>query len=503
MALLLSLPLAADPADIDAAARGVVRVVVIGSDGQEIYPVSHGTGFAVTPTRVVTNAHVLGEALEDDALRVGVVPADGEAAVYARVVAVSERNDLALLQITGSLRLPPLPIASSAAAGSGEVVAVGYPQNVDQAQGLELQDILRSQPPVKSRGYLSGSRPARQYDTILHTAPIARGNSGGPLLDTCGRVVGVNSFGTDGGAGAEFFFAVSARELLPFLRSNGVQAQVTNLPCRSLAEIEAEERDRAQALADAAEARSATAAEALRTRRERAQLEAQLAVLQERENHMAAAFLLTLLACGAATAAWQLGRGEHGQRNRLVGTGLAGAALLGACAAWLTRPGLEAIDERVNSMLEGSGNPLPDAGSEAARAAAKGQFVCRLEVDRSRITGTTGGDVAFGWRPDGCVNGRTQYASAGDGIWQRVLVPDDAELVSVQSFRPDSRTLVTERYLLDRTALRDLRTLRGGIEAPACGTQGGDEALARAQQALLDKLPARPNERLVYRCNPS
>ena len=104
--------------------------------------------------------------------------------------------------------------------------------NVDRAQGLDISDIFRSQPPVKSRGYVSGARPSRQFDTILHTAPIARGNSGGPLLDPCGRVVGVNSFGADNDGGdAEFFFAVSNRELVPFLRANDVEPRInTSLP---------------------------------------------------------------------------------------------------------------------------------------------------------------------------------------------------------------------------------------------------------------------------------
>ncbi|HAU21779.1 MAG TPA: protease, partial [Erythrobacter sp.] len=44
IALLLPSTAHADPADIDAAARGVVRVVLIGTDGREVYPVSHGSG---------------------------------------------------------------------------------------------------------------------------------------------------------------------------------------------------------------------------------------------------------------------------------------------------------------------------------------------------------------------------------------------------------------------------------------------------------------------------
>ncbi|MEP1423137.1 MAG: serine protease, partial [Erythrobacter sp.] len=183
----------ADPADVDAAARGVVRVVLIDNSGEDAAPITHGSGFAVSPRMIVTNAHVIREALLDDTLKIGIVPSEGDAGTFATPVAVSPRNDLALLRITdGNLRLPPLTLSGGVNGDMGEVSAVGYPMNVDLAQGLEIRDIFRAQPPVKSRGFLSGERPSRQFDTILHTAPIARGNSGGPLLDGCGRVLGVN-----------------------------------------------------------------------------------------------------------------------------------------------------------------------------------------------------------------------------------------------------------------------------------------------------------------------
>ena len=122
-----------------------------------------------------------------------------------------------------------------------------------------MSDIFRSMPPVKSPGFVSGARPSRQFDTILHTAPIARGNSGGPLLDGCGRVLGVNSFGADsGGSDAEFFFAVSNRELIPFLRAHDVTARTNDTACRSLADLEDEERDRLER--EQAAARQAVAA---------------------------------------------------------------------------------------------------------------------------------------------------------------------------------------------------------------------------------------------------
>src|SRR3546814_8067362 len=85
----------------------------------------------------------------DDTLRIGIVPSEGEDAAYGRAVAVSPRNDLALIEITeGNLRLPPLTIAGGPVDELHDVSAVGYPMNVDQAQRSEehtseLQSLMR------------------------------------------------------------------------------------------------------------------------------------------------------------------------------------------------------------------------------------------------------------------------------------------------------------------------------------------------------------------------
>src|SRR5687767_13147031 len=94
--LLLCIPLqaGADQADIDAAARGVVRVVIVQMDGEQVIPISHGTGFAVGPERIVTNAHVIREAQEDEELAIAIVPSDGENPVYAQLVSANPRTDL-------------------------------------------------------------------------------------------------------------------------------------------------------------------------------------------------------------------------------------------------------------------------------------------------------------------------------------------------------------------------------------------------------------------------
>jgi hypothetical protein len=498
---VIAAPLAADPGDVEAAARGVVRVVIIGTADGDPAPVSHGSGFAVSATRIVTNAHVVSEALQDDTLRIGIVPSEGAGGAFARVIAVSPRNDLALLEIAGGgLRLPPLALAGGVSANLGEVSAVGYPMNVDLAQGLSIADIFRAQPPVKSRGFLSGERPSRQFDTILHTAPIARGNSGGPLLDPCGRVIGVNSFSSDSDSGdAEFYFAVSLRELLPFLRENGVEPVTNALPCRSIDELNAEERQRFEAEQTQARDRLAQRAETMREVREKARLTAQMGVIAARENAMALALiaLLGAIGGGAAAAVW---RGDPARRKHAgIAAGLAGAAAIAAVLLWITRPGLSEIEDRVEAAVaEAEGGQAP--GSANPSLAAEGDLICTLVPERSRVTAARTDDVALDWSADGCVNGRTQYGLASAGEWARVFVPQDDAAVAVNYYDPDTRTLRTDRYLLGQAALAEARTAREQYSPPSCGVSEAASMLGEQQSALIALLPERPNERLVYSC---
>ena len=518
-ALMLPAAASADPADINAAARGVVRIVVIGRDGEELFAVSHGTGFAVGPETIVTNAHVVAEAIENSRLTLGIVPSDGGDAVFGRLVAVSQRNDLALLQTTSSMRLPQLTIAGTPPSDAGSVTSVGYPQNVDRAQGLEMADLFRAQPPVKSTGFLSGRRPTREFDTLLHTAPIARGSSGGPLLDECGRVVGVNSFGAESaGTDAEFFFAVSTRELLPFLRANNVTPRVNAMPCRSLADLDEAERQRAANERAAADAEAAADERELASRRDTLRREIEFAILDERDNLLALSTFLLLLGFAAGgfaylshvravdedypDAAPQEDEPESPagspDRATVIGGVLTLAALAGSTVAWFSRPDFAEIELRLEEQL-GAEMERAQRGSVVASSSA-GELVCSLSPQRSRVTGEAPSSIPFTWTEEGCVNGRTQYGLA-DAIWTRVFVPASEAAVSVNSFDPASGEYLIERYLLDREAMRAARAARAGYKAPACG--GGTAAaaaLGEGQANIVATLPDQPNERLVYSC---
>lgn len=503
LSLFVATPALADPADIAAASRGVVRVVLIESDGQVARLVGHGTGFAVGPNLVVTNAHVVEDLRGNSALVAGVVPPEGRGGFPARIVAYSPGNDLALLEVGNGARLPALSLFPGAVTDGEEVAAVGYPGNVDLAQGLGMDDMVSPQAAVKTRGYVSTGRTSRQYDTILHTAPIGAGNSGGPLLDACGRVIGVNSFGTisDNGTDSSFYFAISMRELASFLKQAGVSAHLSALPCTSIADLDRADATRAAGdqarLAAEAQARLA----AKEKKAESARREAELAVLSERDNGMALAALLLVGALAAGGYAF-LSAQRDNQRHLKIAGGVAGVLLLGAILVWLLRPGLDSIDERAKDILA---EPVPESSASAepvadAAPTGTGKMICVLDPQRSRVTVSDITDVPLDWRADGCVNGRTQYGLAQDG-WSRVLVPNGEDTISVTHYDPASRSYTVERFLMGLDAMEQARGERAKITVPACGS---GEAMARqfgaAQQAIKGLLPAEPNERMRYSC---
>ena len=244
VALLGASVVHAEPSDIAAASRSVVRVAVFATEGGET-PIGHGSGIVVSSNRIVTNFHVVDEEEYETPIRIVIVPSEGQKVYDAEIVDLSPGNDLALIQLMNGAKLTPGSIFSGPVGDGMDVFAIGYPGGVEVAQGLAIEDMLRPQVPVKTRGSVSAGRSAKDFETLLHTAPIGSGNSGGPLVDSCGRVVGINSFGTvANGNDAEFFFAVSARELTAFLRENGVSVRSVSGPCRSVAELNQEEAAR-------------------------------------------------------------------------------------------------------------------------------------------------------------------------------------------------------------------------------------------------------------------
>ena len=182
----------------------------------EVYPTSEsGSGFLVDGEgRILTNAHVIsGNAKIEVTL-----PADGENIRYeAKVLAVDELNDLALIQIDADGDLPFLPLGSSDDLKVGQkVLAIGNPFGFE---GTLTTGIISS----VGRSIRADGENVLE-DMIQTDAAINPGNSGGPLLNSEGSVIGVNTaiYGASGNVGIGFAMPVSrAKPLLEYVLSGG------------------------------------------------------------------------------------------------------------------------------------------------------------------------------------------------------------------------------------------------------------------------------------------
>ncbi|HMA72723.1 MAG TPA: trypsin-like peptidase domain-containing protein [Xanthobacteraceae bacterium] len=157
--------------------------------------VQSGTGFAWDGAgNIVTNNHVV-NGTTDVVVRLGT----GEA-VAADIVGTAPNYDLAVIRLRSSQAIPkPVAIGSSADLKVGQFAfAIGNPFGLDQSLTFGVISALHRRLPTSS---------GHQISNVIQTdAAVNPGNSGGPLLDSSGRVVGVNTAiispsGTNAGIG--------------------------------------------------------------------------------------------------------------------------------------------------------------------------------------------------------------------------------------------------------------------------------------------------------------
>jgi S1-C subfamily serine protease len=180
---------------------------------------SSGTGFVIGETRALTNHHVI-----DGCQRLTARNAAGKVS-SATIEASDARRDLALLAIPANTG-PVLTFRDSPALARGEqVITYGFP----------LSGVLSSGPTLTT-GDVSALAGLR--DNPLHiqiSAPVQPGNSGGPLLDARGRVIGVvvsklNAMRiaqmTGGDIPQNVNFAIRGNEAISFLREKNFAPQL-------------------------------------------------------------------------------------------------------------------------------------------------------------------------------------------------------------------------------------------------------------------------------------
>jgi S1-C subfamily serine protease len=190
---------------------------------------STGTGFIVASGRALTNHHVV------EGCRAVQVRSARGTQVQGRVLASDRDRDLALLEVPADVG-PPLAFRRDGNIRRGEgVVTYGFP----------LAGLLSSGPTLTTGEISALAGLADNQRQFQISAPVQPGNSGGPLLDTGGNVVGVivsklnaqRIAQRTGDIPQNVNFAVKGSEALDFLRQHRVEPQLSDGTGRSAAEI--------------------------------------------------------------------------------------------------------------------------------------------------------------------------------------------------------------------------------------------------------------------------
>jgi S1-C subfamily serine protease len=187
---------------------GVATVFAVFGDANNPTEEAQGSGFVISPKGyILTNSHVITNAGSSGPVRAAdhlyVEFNDGDR-VAAKIVGWDVYDDVGLIKVDpAGHQLTPVPLGNSAAAVVGEpVAAIGSPLGNENSLAVGVVSAVHRSIDSLTAGVY------RLTDAIQTDAPITHGNSGGPLFDARGRVIGINaqirsqnSTGNDSGVG--------------------------------------------------------------------------------------------------------------------------------------------------------------------------------------------------------------------------------------------------------------------------------------------------------------
>ncbi|MEE2950493.1 MAG: serine protease [Pseudomonadota bacterium] len=216
---------------------GTVLILAVGDGGNG----GHGSGFFIDKQTVVTNAHVI-DGANSFYVANELIGQPVEASLLARTPPRPEGTpgaDYAVLR-TASPIASAIPLSFAPPRRTGRVFASGYPGFF---VGEGIRDYVtavsagqQATPPqgVVTNGIVTTIQASGDVTFLPHTAAISPGNSGGPLVDLCGRVVGINTFVRSAESDGFHFqgdFALGESGITAFLQANGIAFRRLQEPC--------------------------------------------------------------------------------------------------------------------------------------------------------------------------------------------------------------------------------------------------------------------------------
>ena len=183
---------------------------------------SYGSGFVIessnSRTLVVTNDHVIEGSPASISVYVG-----REDAVSAHVLSTSGQKDICILELSYPVNIRPVKLSSNEVKQGDIVYAVGFPGASDTLSDKEAQtsdEATITSGIVSSIRGLTTSAYGSSVSILQINADLNSGNSGGPLFNSNGHVVGINTYGITSAQGVNG--AINVSELEAFLLENNI-----------------------------------------------------------------------------------------------------------------------------------------------------------------------------------------------------------------------------------------------------------------------------------------
>ena len=282
--------------DAETLRDSIVQVVAM-DDGGAVRRVR--SGFAISAEgRVLTVAHGLA-----NADRIVVVPLATGAELPARVIHANERSDVALLAVNG-LEQPPLALAKDGFAPGRLVYSAGVwgepGQNLLLAAATGEVPASMTEGAVGQHGEIAVAADRPAVSLLLHNAMIPAAGYGGPLLNECGEVAGINRASPDlrprqlrnDQAPDAVVHAAAGSAIAGLLLPAGIPFTQSDASCEEARAVAEARAAAAQAEAEAAQAQAEAAAEQAgqaQAQAEEAQAQAEQAARQVEEKGAALA----------------------------------------------------------------------------------------------------------------------------------------------------------------------------------------------------------------------
>ena len=516
----------------------VVRILVVyrGQNGQPLDQVGMGSGFVVAPGFILTNYHVVETPPGAQEAEIYIVPHKDVGAHYQKVSLVKSwtEGDMALLSATEfksqalTLSMPPKK--------NQRVVAMGYPGVTDRILKRGGTELLEPGDAYVTQGsialFASTNPDGSKVETLFHTAPINLGNSGGPLLNECGQVVGINTWSaasslSDSGdvdVPAGQFVATHVSAIRAFLQTAGLKPVAATQSCFAKTDDEIIKDDAlATALSATAIAQKQKADEAKKA------LDAQKLM-----NSVMLGFMVAMAVIILLLIALLMSRRPH--REPLAPTAFsatpdprAGAsepslslslAHKGDVAhpphrhwGWLMLGGGIIILAAALILTYGKVHRMPGFGASlnAINPATKGvvHLSCGIDNQASKNPLSAAGPIRFDFEPArACVNGRTPYEPIAGGPLTRYTLLDKQP--ARLELSPDGMTFKRFDYQLSPETLQSFVDQSHALATPHCADPSKPaeaaalaESLRKIRNLSQTYLSRNADQITVWTCHPT